>query len=83
MESSRTRVVGFLGIAWTVVSLTTASIAQTASHRWAGLVHDAFTFDGVQVFTAEDGARVRARDVNGSWTFQQTPADLASDLANA
>ena len=37
-------------------------------HRWGGLVHDVFTLDGFQVWTAEGGGRIRySADAGATW----------------
>jgi hypothetical protein len=36
-----------------VLSLALPTVAQVADHQWAGLVFDAFTLDGQEVWTVE------------------------------
>ncbi|HEV8111996.1 MAG TPA: hypothetical protein VGR31_04420 [Planctomycetota bacterium] len=48
---------------------------------WGGLVEDAFTFNGTEVWTVEDGGRIRHRSVaNGAWTFQDVPTQVNKAL---
>lgn len=54
--------------------------AQTSSLRWAGLINEATILDSGEVFAVEGGGRIRHRDVNGTWTFQQTPTEAPSLL---
>jgi photosystem II stability/assembly factor-like uncharacterized protein len=42
-------------------------------HRWAGTIFDSFTLDGQEVWTCEDGGRIRHRDGAGVWTYQGVP----------
>jgi hypothetical protein len=58
--------------------------AQTFDHRWGGLIHDAFTYDGQNVWLVEDGGRIRhsfnATSANPTWTFQTTPSQVQNTL---
>lgn len=42
-------------------------------------MHDAFTLDGVEVWTVEDGGRIHHRNSSGVWAYQTTP-DEVQDL---
>jgi photosystem II stability/assembly factor-like uncharacterized protein len=53
---------------------------QVADHQWAGLVHDAFTLDGVTTWVVEDGGRLRHRNSAGVWSFQGTPVQVKDTL---
>ena len=58
------------------------AIGQTTpfQHRWSGLVFDAFTFDGDEVWTVEDGGRIRHRSTaGGAFEFQAVP-DAVKDM---
>jgi photosystem II stability/assembly factor-like uncharacterized protein len=44
-----------------------------------GLVHDA-TARGSQVWTVEDGGRIRHRDANGAWSSQAVPPEVKDTL---
>jgi photosystem II stability/assembly factor-like uncharacterized protein len=63
-----------------MTALASTSYAQTASRRWGGLVHDAFTLDGQEVWVVEDGGRIRHRSVSGVWTVQTTPIEAEDTL---
>ncbi len=57
--------------------------AQTQPFDWrfAGMVFDAFTLDGQEFWTVEDGGRIRHRDpVSGTWTFQVVPDEVKDTL---
>ena len=47
---------------------------RTFEHRYGGLVYDVFTLDGEEMWTAEDGGRIRHRTVDASgdvsWNYQ-------------
>lgn len=63
--------------------LATQSPAQTApfDHRSAGMVFDAFTFDGGEFWTVEDGGRIRHRwSATGTPHFQVVPSDVKDTL---
>jgi hypothetical protein len=53
-------------------------------HRWAGTVFDAFTVDGEEVWTVEDGGRIRHRTPGAggvwTWTFDETPVQVKDQL---
>jgi hypothetical protein len=56
--------------------------AQSGSFelRWGGQVFDLYTDDGLEVWTAEDGGRIRHRSAQGNWTFQATPPEVRDRL---
>lgn len=58
----------------------TTADAGTFEHRWAGLVADAFSLDGQEVWTGEDGGRIRHRDVSGNWSFQPVPHEVQATV---
>jgi photosystem II stability/assembly factor-like uncharacterized protein len=57
-------------------------LAQTTpfQYRSAGMVHDSFTFDGNEVWTVEDGGRIRHRTSAGVWEFQIVPSPIKTML---
>jgi hypothetical protein len=58
---------------------STSVLSQTFERAWAGTVLDAFTLDGEEIWTVEDGGRIRYRaTATGAWTFQTTP-DVVKD----
>jgi hypothetical protein len=48
--------------------------------RWGGKVFDSFTSDGLEVWTVEDGGRIRHRDSSGNWTFQTVPTEVKDTI---
>jgi hypothetical protein len=57
--------------------------AQTTpfEYRSAGMVHDTFTFDGGEVWTVEDGGRIRHRSsAGGAWQFEIVPTPVNTML---
>lgn len=71
----------FLALAF-APALPRARAQTTPFHyTWAGLVHDSFTLDGSQYWTAEDGGRIRHRASSTSaWVFQPTPVAVQDQL---
>ena len=67
-------------VVFAMTALASATYAQTASRLWGGLVHDAFTLDGQEVWVVEDGGRIRHRSVSGAWTVQATPIEAEDTL---
>jgi photosystem II stability/assembly factor-like uncharacterized protein len=51
-----------------------------SSHAWAGTVFDGFTLDGNEVWTVEDGGRIRHRNSAGIWAFQKVPVEVKDPL---
>lgn len=63
------------------LSPTVTSDPGTFEHRWAGLVHSAFTLDGEEVWTGEDGGRIRHLEpTTGEWSFQPTPYQVRGTI---
>jgi hypothetical protein len=53
----------------------------TFSHAWAGTVMDGFTLDGNEMWTGEDGGRIRHTVDGGlSWTFQVVPPEVKDPI---
>jgi photosystem II stability/assembly factor-like uncharacterized protein len=48
--------------------------------KWAGTVFDAFTFDGDEVWTVEDGGRIRHRNASGAWSFDTVQVSAQDQL---
>lgn len=65
-------------LAWT--SPWSLAQAPEFEHAYGGLVHDAFTLDGYEYWTVEDGGRIRhCDDVTATtpvWEFQTTPDEV-------
>jgi photosystem II stability/assembly factor-like uncharacterized protein len=67
-------------------ALVPLASAQSSALRWAGLVHEAFTLDGEEVWTVEDGGRIRHRFLDPAsptgytWEFQSTPGVVEDSL---
>ena len=61
-----------------------SGFSQAFDHRWGGLIHDAFTIDGLRVWLVEDGGRIRRTDnptaTNPTWTYLTTPAVVQDTL---
>ncbi|MEK7755238.1 MAG: hypothetical protein AAB654_25165, partial [Acidobacteriota bacterium] len=59
-----------------------AARAQVFDLKWGGLAHDGFSLDGLEVWTGEDGGRIRhnAGTPNAPWTFQTTPNDVKDTI---
>jgi photosystem II stability/assembly factor-like uncharacterized protein len=77
------RKTALLGLALVLCSPTRAAHAQSTpfEYVWGGLVEDAFTFNGTEVWTVEDGGRIRHRSVaNGAWTPQDVPVQVNKAL---
>jgi photosystem II stability/assembly factor-like uncharacterized protein len=67
--------------AFALALLAAGSSAQSQTDlRWAGMVFDAFTLDGVEAWSAEDGGRIRHRDSNGVWSFATVPDQVKDTL---
>jgi photosystem II stability/assembly factor-like uncharacterized protein len=81
----RRRVVALV-LACIAGALVPLASAQSAALRWAGLVHEAFTLDGEEVWTVEDGGRIRHRFLDPAsptgytWEFQSTPSVVEDSL---
>lgn len=53
----------------------------TFDHTWAGLVFSVCTIDGLQVWTGEDGGRIRHRHpTTGLWTFTPVPHQVRGTI---
>ena len=66
-----------------VSSMAEPSGAQsdpTNQIRWGGTVFDTFTLDGEEVWTCEDGGRIRHRDGSGVWTHQAVPVEVKAPI---
>ena len=59
---------------------TTTPDAGLFEHVWSGLIYDVFLLpypNGTsEVWTVEDGGRIRHRDTLGNWDFQSTPTEV-------
>jgi len=66
------RILALAGLA--ALAIPDRAGAQTPmQHRWAGTIFDTFTLDGQELWTAEDGGRIRHRSAAGTWTYQVVP----------
>jgi photosystem II stability/assembly factor-like uncharacterized protein len=56
--------------------------SQAFKLKWAGANFDAFTLDGIEYWTVEDGGRIRhTTNVDaGTWTFQTVPTEVKDTL---
>jgi photosystem II stability/assembly factor-like uncharacterized protein len=68
----------FLSLLGGLVAPARAQVPQF-SLQHAGTVFDAFTLNGEEIWTVEEGGRIRHRTAAGGWTFQ-TVADEVRDL---
>lgn len=58
-----------------------AAAQGSAELVWSGLVHELFTVDGEEVWTVDDGGRIRHRDpLTGDWESQATPAQAQDTI---
>ena len=54
--------------------------AQAFEHRWAGLIYDAFLGTDGQLWTVEDGGRIRHRTAAGARSYQSVPEEVKDTL---